>query len=158
RHAGVLEGEPIEQKREKLLAVMGQRLPAATRRARVALLGEIANIPFRTGAQPGKDAMLIGDMMRAAWEEWLDAGGQAQPVLIVLEDLHWGDVPSIRLVDQVLRNLRERPLFVLALGRPEVRERFPDLWAEREVSEVRVGALSRRASERLIRAALGDAV
>src|SRR5262249_26780766 len=40
--------------------------------------------------------------------------------------------------------------------RPEVDELFPDLWRERGAQEIRVNALSRKASEKLVRAVLAD--
>ena len=80
------------------------------------------------------DPMLMGDQMRRAWEDCARApSARAQPVVLVLEDLHWGDLPTVRFVDAALRNLRDRPLIVLALARPEVHELFPRLWAERGV-------------------------
>ena len=99
-----------------------------------------------------RDPTLMGDQMRRAWEDWLAAECGAQPVVLVLEDLHWGDLPTVRFVDAALRNLRDQPLFVLALARPEVHEHFPRLWAERDVSEIRLGELGRKAAERLVRA------
>ena len=62
------------------------------------------------------------------------------------------------LVDSTLRNLRDLPLMVLVLARPEVHERFPGLWSEREVQLIRLGPLARKASERLVRDALGASV
>ncbi|HEU4409619.1 MAG TPA: serine/threonine-protein kinase PknK, partial [Polyangiaceae bacterium] len=53
--------------------------------------------------------------------------------------------------------LRDRPFFVLALARPEVRERFADPWAGREVQEMRLGGLTRRAAAQLVRHALPEA-
>src|SRR5204863_8031378 len=70
-------------------------------------------------------------------------------------DLHWSDAASVAMIDAVCRGLRDRPLFVLATARPEVKERFPRLWAERDLQEIRLGALSRRGAERLVRHALG---
>jgi tetratricopeptide (TPR) repeat protein len=79
-------------------------------------------------------------------------------VLLVLEDLHWADAASVRLVDSTLRNLRDMPLMVLVLARPEVSGQFPGLWAERDVQTIKLGPLARKASEKLVRDALGDAV
>ena len=44
----------------------------------------------------------------------------------------------------------------LALARPEVKEKFPRLWAGRHVTEVPLGELSRKACERVVREVLGD--
>ena len=49
----------------------------------------------------------------------------------------------------------ERPLFVLGLGRPELHDGFPHLWEERGVQELRLEPLSKAASQRLVREALG---
>ena len=45
---------------------------------------------------------------------------------------------------------------VLGLARPEVHDLFPDLWREHHVEEIRLSKLTRRGSERLARAVLGD--
>src|SRR6185436_6577082 len=54
--------------------------------------------------------------------------------------------------------LHDRPLFVLALSRPEVHDLFPKMWAARGVQEIRLRELGRRGSEKLTRAALGAGV
>jgi eukaryotic-like serine/threonine-protein kinase len=79
-------------------------------------------------------------------------------VLIVLEDLHWGDLSTIKLMYATLGALGDQPLMVLALARNNVTELFPQLWADRCVQEIRLRRLSRRASAQLVRQALGDAV
>jgi tetratricopeptide (TPR) repeat protein len=64
----------------------------------------------------------------------------------------------VQLIDATLRRLRELPLMVLALGRPAIATKFPGLWSEREVQTIRLLPLPRRASEQLVREALGPAV
>src|SRR5262249_11943311 len=127
-----------------------------------AFLGELSGVPFPDDDDMAlraarENAMLMGDTMRAAWEAWLERECAAHPVLLVLEDLHWGDAASVRLIDSTLRNLGELPLMVLVLGRPEVHSLFPGLWAERGVQTIKLGPLARRASEKLVKDALGDA-
>ena len=78
-----------------------------------------------------------------------------KPLVVVLDDLHWGDGPTLRLVEDLLRTLAALPLFVLALTRPEVDEVFPHLWAESPRTDLTLGQLSRAASEELVRRALG---
>src|SRR6185436_20820486 len=67
-------------------------------------------------------------------------------------------LPSVKHVDALLRALHDRPLFVLALASPEIDEVFPSLWAERDVAVQKLPALSTKASEKLVRQVLGDAV
>src|SRR6185295_8443805 len=104
-----------------------------------------------------RDATLLGDQMRRALEDFLAAECAARPVILVLEDLHVGDLPSVKFVDAVLRHLRELPLLVLAVARPEVLDLFPKLWEERGRQDLRLGALAPKAAARLARAALPDA-
>src|SRR5205814_408496 len=80
------------------------------------------------------------------------------PIVLVLEDLHWGDLPTVTLVDAVLRLFPERPLFVLALSRPEADASFPGLCSERGVQRMALAGLTRKAASRLARTVLGDAV
>jgi tetratricopeptide (TPR) repeat protein len=79
-------------------------------------------------------------------------------VLFVLDDFHWGDLPSVKFLDSALRNLGELPLMVVALGQPELHEMFPTLWARRGLFELRITGLSRRSSESLVRDVLGGDV
>jgi hypothetical protein len=81
--------------------------------------------------------MLMGDQMRSAWLEWLGGLCAKAPVLLVLDDLHYGDLPTVQLVDAALRSLPSASLVVLGLARPEVYDRFAKLWADRQLVELR---------------------
>lgn len=161
RSAGILDGEPVDARRAKLCERLRRAVADADLPRVAAFLGELIGVPFDDTDDPAlhaarKDPMLLGDLMRGAWETWLAAECAAHPVLLVLEDLHWGDLPSVQYVDAALRALADRPFMVLALARPEVHTVFPTLWAQREVEEIRLHALSARACGELARAALGD--
>ena len=93
---------------------------------------------------------------RAAEAGLLAAQCAAAPLVLVLEDLQWGDLPTVHLVDTALRLLPDAPLFVLATARPEVTDLFPSLWAERDARTITLAGLTRKASEKLVRAALGE--
>ena len=51
----------------------------------------------------------------AAVSRWL--GGQPAPVVVVLEDLHWSDRTSLRLLAYAAQELRERPVLLVATVR-----------------------------------------
>jgi eukaryotic-like serine/threonine-protein kinase len=163
RAAGIRDGEPLDAKRRKLAQRLGRSTHGRDFAAIAPFLGELIGAPFADQDDKAlraarENAMLMGDAMRAAWETWLERECAAHPVLLVLEDLHWGDAASVRLIDSTLRNLRELPLMVLVLARPEVHALFPGLWSEREVQTIKLGALARKASEKLVRDALGAGV
>jgi serine/threonine protein kinase/predicted ATPase len=173
RLAGVLDGEPLETSRKKVLTLVSARVPAARAAWVATFVGELAGVtaedsPPDAGPESSaaweqlraakRDPMLMGDQMRAAWVEWMASVSAAEPLLVVLDDLQWGDQPTVQLVDVVLKRLRDMPFMVLAVARPEVRERFPRLWPDRTVISLPLAGLSKRASERLVREVLGEQV
>jgi serine/threonine protein kinase/tetratricopeptide (TPR) repeat protein len=157
--AGLRDGEPLSLRRHKLRTRLGRHLGEPDLTRVLEFLGELAGVP---SDEPGvqlraarHEPHLMGDLMRRAWDDWLTAECAAGPVLIVLDDLHWGDLPSVKVLDESLRK-KDRPLMVLGLGRPELVEQFPNLWADREVQSLRLGELGKKASESLVRTMLGD--
>ncbi len=160
RAAGILDNEPLVVKQRKLRARVGRHVPASELQRVTEFLGELLQIPFPDDASvqlraARQEAVLMGDQMRRAWEDFVAAECKASPVLFVLEDLHWGDLPSVELIDHILRNLHDRPFVVLALARPEIDEVFPNLWQDRMIHAFRLGPLSRRGCEKLVREMLG---
>jgi eukaryotic-like serine/threonine-protein kinase len=163
RAAGIQEAEPLPERQRKLMERVGRHVDRDVLPRIAAFLGELANVPFPDDQNDAlrmarQNPQLMGDAMRRSWEDWLAAECSAHPVLIVLEDLHWGDLGTVSFVDAALRNLRDQPLIVLALARPDVETRFPDLWRGRELQIIRLSPLSKRASEKLVREALGPGV
>ncbi|WP_437832708.1 serine/threonine-protein kinase [Sorangium sp. So ce1153] len=162
RCARVQDGEPIEARRQKLEDRVARRV-AEGERARVAeFLGAMVGTPFPDEESvqlraARRDPVLMGDQLRRAFVDFLDAECRAQPVVLLLEDLHWGDQPSLEYVGAALRLLPGRPLFVVGFARPEVDELFPRLWADAEAMTMRLGALPQRPCERLVREVLGAA-
>ncbi|MGK4004889.1 protein kinase [Sorangium sp. So ce1036] len=160
RGLGLHDGEPLASRQRKIRARVERRCGAAAA-ARVApFLGELAGAPFPDDDDVQLKAarrrpQLMSDQLRLAWEDFLDAECAREPVLLVLDDLHWGDLPTVALVEAALRNLKGRPLAVLALARPSVHELFPGLWGAHLSREIRLPPLSPADGERLVREALG---
>jgi len=150
---------PVQQKKLRNLFARHLSGKALTRAAQ--FLGELANVPLPDDASEElrsarNDPMLMGDRMRDAWEDWLRAACDEAPLVIVLEDLHWGDLPSAKFVEIALRVLRDRPLFVLALARPELQEDFQGTWRGRPFDTIELGPLGPEACAALAREALGE--
>jgi tetratricopeptide (TPR) repeat protein len=161
RACGIRGGEPLDVRRERLTARVTERIDEAGRSRVAEFLGEICGASFPDDQSlklraARRDAQLMHDHMRAAFLEFIAAECGANPVLIVLEDLHWGDSPTIQILDRALRELNEKPLFVLALARPELGDMFPKLWSERPLHEIRLRELPKKAAERLARHVLGE--
>lgn len=155
--------EPDSLRRSKLQERLKSLLPAEDCQRVAEFLGEMLGIASERAQSPQfeaarRDAVLRGDQMLRAAEDWLRAECRAHPVLLILDDFQWGDLPTAKFVDSALRNLTELPLVVLALGRPEVHELFPRLWVKRGVTELRLSGLSRRAASEMIEEVLGSRV
>ena len=72
-------------------------------------------------------------------------------MVILVDDLHWSDQASLQFLEASMRQA-EQPLLLVAFARPEVHEKFPRLWSERELLELRLPKLNARACERLLAA------
>ncbi len=158
---GISPGDAGEQKHEKLYRRLSKSLEGQALLYAMEFLGELI------GLQPegetsvawkaaSADPLLMGDQMRRSWQEWILAELSSNTVIIVLEDLHWGDLPSVLFVDAALQAGRKRPLLVLATARPEVHSAFPGLWKDRPLTTLSVGELSPNSSVELVRQVLGS--
>ena len=68
--------------------------------------------------------------LETAWalRKLLEAEASRQPVICLLDDLHWGEPALLDLVEHVADLSRDAPLLLLCLARPELLERRPG-WA-----------------------------
>ena len=160
RLAGIAENDSADDRRLKLAECVGRNLPMGARAGVTAFIGEVAGVSFPEtdheslrGAR--QNPVLMADATRRAFEDWMRAECEVNPVLVVLEDMQWGDAGTVALLDGAIRSLRDLPFMVLALARPDLQTVFPNLWAERQVHVIQLPPLSKRASERLVREALG---
>ena len=163
RACAVVDGEPDAIRQSKLRARIARNVTPEHAERVTRFLAELVGAPFETDADlqlaaARQDPVVMGDQIRRAFEDFIEAECRHQPVVIVLEDLQWGDEPSLALVDRVLRNLAELPLFIVALARPELNEAHPRLWSDRGLLQLQLGGLSRKAAEKLVRASIGEDV
>jgi hypothetical protein len=162
RLCGISSGESLEERRARLSRRLSQHLPEAQAREVVEFLGELCAVPFPDEHSPRlqvarADPQLMSAQVERALVSWLKAECAHHPVLLVLEDLHWGDMPSVRLMDKALRELAEHPFMVLALARPEVEQLLAGPQARR-LQALPLCGLSRKAGARLVREVLGSQV
>ncbi len=121
------------------------------------LLGSVgAHAPSPQLRVARNDPQVMGEWLRRSFGEWIAAESAAGPLLVVLDDLHWGDVPTVAYLGEALRALADRPVMVLAFARPEATVTFASTWPVSEALQVSLASLSPRAAERMVRAALGS--
>jgi class 3 adenylate cyclase/tetratricopeptide (TPR) repeat protein len=111
------------EKLERGLASAGVRSADA-----VPLVSGLLGIPFAEGITPL--AMSAERRRRRTIEvlvEWVLALARLQPIVVLVEDLHWCDPSSLELLGELLKQGTDTPLMLLATARPE----FQPEWASR---------------------------
>ena len=80
-----------------------------------------------------------------------------QPVVLILEDLHWGDEMSLRLLSFLARRFQTWPLLVVGTAREEdlpgapiLRRTLEDLTRDKHLVELRLGPLSKEETLTLV--------
>ena len=127
-----------------------------------AFLAELCGAPAAGPLHPQlaaarRQPRLMHDQLRRAFLELVGAELRRGALIWMFDDLHWGDAPSIELVDEALRLHADQPLFALGFARPEVEGLFPRLWAQRGATQIRLGPLAKKAATRLAEGVLGGA-
>jgi class 3 adenylate cyclase/tetratricopeptide (TPR) repeat protein len=103
--------------------------------------------PFR-GLHPAQRRRYTVD----GFKSLLLSESRIQPVVVIFEDLHWDDSPTLGLLDGVIASLSGSRVLLLVSYRPEYR----DEWGGRpNYRQVRVGPLARQSIEEILLALLG---
>src|SRR5215218_5367117 len=92
------------------------------------------------------------DDLFSAWRLFFERLADANPTVLVLEDLQWADRGLVDFVEYLLEWSRNHPLFVVTLARPEIAERHP-AWgaAKRNFSSLFLEPLPDQAMDELLR-------
>jgi hypothetical protein len=160
RALGVRDATSDEARRDALLMALARLLRAqddsssdrASAEDLAPAIGEIVGVRFDA---PPVDAQLAFDRMQRAWQTLVAVVTSRGPLVLILEDAQWGDVSSMKLVDGALRTLSDQPFFVIVVARPEIDRAFPSLFADRDVTALRLAPLGKRAATELCRLSLG---
>src|SRR4051794_16844025 len=95
-----------------------------------------------------------------AWaaREWAQRLAQEQPLVLVFEDIHWAEEPLLELIEHLATWVREAPLLLLSLARPELLDLRPGWGGGRvRATAIELEALPREESEELVEALLDGA-
>jgi class 3 adenylate cyclase/tetratricopeptide (TPR) repeat protein len=96
--------------------------------------------------QAGEREELFG-----AWRLFFERLADADPVVMVFEDMHWADPSLLDFVEYLLEWARDHPLYVITLTRPELSERRPTWGAgSRTFSSLYLEPLSEQAMKELL--------
>jgi class 3 adenylate cyclase/tetratricopeptide (TPR) repeat protein len=105
--AGIADDDPLDEAQRKLRACCEDEAVAD-------LLGLAVGV---LEAVEGERSQQEIAWAARAWTEQL---AQAQPLVLVFEDVHWGEEPLLELVEHLAATVREAPLLLLCLARSEL--------------------------------------
>jgi ATP/maltotriose-dependent transcriptional regulator MalT len=125
---------------------------------------------FRDAAALARPVVVAEDIAEAVTDAsharlhglfWLLANlAEEQPALIVVDDAHWSDAPSLRFLDLLARRVEDLPVLIALAVRPDepgAEKPLLDAMASTPAGElVRPAALSRAAVGRLVYARFGE--
>ena len=137
----------------------------------VEVLKQLALLPAEENAAAAirsllgqSDAPTSPDELAWAFRKTVEQAAEEQPLVVVLDDIHWGEETCLDLVEHVALFSSGAPLLLLCMARPELLERRPS-WpvtlrveplAEDAVETLLPATLALDLRERIVRAAGGN--
>ena len=116
--AGIIEEEDPTTAREKLRASVEEFV--TDERERRLVEPRLAHL-LRLEERPDADR---ADLF-SGWRLFFERIAETEPVILAFEDLQWADSGLLDFIDYLLEWSADYPIFVLALGRTELRDRRP---------------------------------
>jgi len=105
--AGISDDDPVKDAMEKLRNSCEDEAVAD-------LLGLAA------GVLEAVESERSGQEIAWAAREWADQLADVQPLVLVFEDIHWAEEPLFELIEHLATWVREAPLLLVSLARPEL--------------------------------------
>jgi class 3 adenylate cyclase/tetratricopeptide (TPR) repeat protein len=142
--AGIVEGEDLASARAKLRQTIEEYLSEPEERAWVDVrLAHLLALEERTARDP--------EDLFGAWRRFFERMAERDPVALVFEDLQWADPSMLDFIEYLLNWSRSHPIFVMALARPEIADRYSQ-WgaARRGVSTMYLEPLERPDMEQML--------
>src|SRR5207245_1579854 len=110
--SGITDDDPLDKAQEKLRACCEDE--------------EVADL---LGLAVGVLEAVEGErsQQEIAWaaRAWAEQLAQAQPLILVFEDVHWGEEPLLELVEHLAASVREAPLLLVCVARRELLDVHP---------------------------------
>jgi class 3 adenylate cyclase/tetratricopeptide (TPR) repeat protein len=135
--AGIADDDPIAEAFEKLRACCESDAIADLLAAAAGLLGA------------SEREHTTEELLWAA-RAWAEEFSLMQPLVLVFEDIHWAEEPLLNVIEHLARTVRDAPLLVVCVTRPELLELRP-AWGggNLRAAAVELAPLSDEESEQL---------
>ena len=148
-HAGILESDPTRRRRPPSSTSC---CPRATSEP-----GSASVCCHCSGSRHPPSAER--EELFAAWRRFLEHIAEAEPTVLVFEDLHWADDALLAFLEHLADRAEGVPLLIVCTARPELYERHPDYAAGlRNTNSINLAPLSQEETARLVSALLDASV
>src|SRR5207244_3679990 len=148
--AGILESDDPETSAQRLGATVAALLAESDDRSWVeASLSPLVGLTAAPGTTRTESSV--------AWRRFLEAVAERQPLVLLIEDLHWADPALVEFVDELVERAAGVPMLVLCTARLELLDRHPG-WAggKRNATTITLPPLSAQETREVARALLGQ--
>ena len=144
--AGITDDEPVEVAVEKLRN-------SCENEAIADLLGLASGVLEAVKAERSQQEI--------AWaaREWVERMAHDQPLVLAFEDIHWAEDALLDLIEHLAEWVRDEPLLILTLARPELLDVRPGWGGGRlRAMAIELEPLGREESEELVDALATDGI
>jgi class 3 adenylate cyclase/predicted ATPase len=86
---------------------------------------------------------------------FLELMGGDQPILAIIDDIHWGESTFLDLIDHLVQNIADAPVLLLCTSRRELVDRLPDWGVSENTIRLLLEPLSDEDAGRVVESLLG---
>ena len=142
--AGITDDDPVKEAVAKLRAQCGDDAVADL-------------LALAVGVLEGIETERSQQEIAWAAREWAAELADARPLILVFEDVHWAEEPLLELIEHLAERVKESPLMILCLARPELLDIRPGWGGGRlRAAAIELEPLAPEESEELLDALLAD--
>ena len=144
--AGLSESDPPAMARARLAEVLADE---PERERIIGVLGCLLNL---------EDECPAPEELPSAIRRTFEAMARHRPLVLVFDDVHWGEPTFLDLLDHLADWTRDAPILLIVMARPELLEKRPG-WAggKRWVTTIQLEPLTEEESDELVGGLLGRA-
>ena len=142
--AGIADDDPVQEALSKLRANCGDDAVADL-------------LALAVGVLEGIETERSQQEIAWAAREWAAELADARPLILVFEDVHWAEEPLLELIEHLAERVKDAPLMILCLARPELLDIRPSWGGGRlRAAATELEPLAPAESEELLDALLAD--
>ncbi|MGH3072782.1 MAG: ATP-binding protein [Gaiellaceae bacterium] len=142
--AGIADDDPVQEAVAKLRACCGDDAVADL-------------LALAVGVLEGIETERSQQEIAWAAHEWAAELADAQPLLLIFEDVHWAEEPLLDLIEHLAERVKDAPLMILCLARTELLDIRPGWGGGRlRAAAIELDPLAPEESEELLDALLAD--